>query len=655
MTAWPPTTPVRRHPRLWVENLWLLESREPLAVVRQIDFHPGLNIVWAREPETTVGSGYSSAGHGVGKTSLCLLLRYCLGDEAQSIAALRDKALAGFPKGSVAAKVHVDGVSWLICRPYADRVASAAGRGEELEDLLAGELTGDWGEFSSALSAAFIETLPAVTLPGSKQPLEWRHLLAWCIRDQKTRFDHFFHWRDGDGLGFRRPRQDPPRFVQTVLGLIDTDLDWLLREVEACEEDIQAIEVQRTEAATSLAQAEAFQRRQLERLLKAEPGLPVFEAITGPSLQSLLNQALEAADREETALMREIETAEIAQGELSLNRAAARHEAHVSGIERARSQSLLDANQLEYERLSTELQRLENLQGRCQHGDVEFSECNYILNRRNNPSLPWRMDIREAEANKPAREAALLQATKYDEAATARLREADFRYIEANAVLHRLGNRLATLKVHRDYMQLVWEELSTSVEKRASEATLAQPFAEERAAIEQKLATAKSAVHSKAQGQLARTEALKSLTCVLVSRLLGDAGYGRFVPDSDDHPFELALGGEAYQVLEVLLGDLTCLLDAALASESHHPGFLVHDCPREADMSEHLYREYLLAAAEAAEALALENEVPFQYIVTTTSAPPRSLQSAGYVVLELFPGADEHLLFKRRLQPQLFE
>lgn len=655
MTAWPPTTPVRRLPRLWVENLWLLESREPLAVVRQIDFHPGLNIVWAREPETTVGSGYASAGHGVGKTSLCLLLRYCLGDEAQSIAALRDKALAGFSKGSVAAKVHVDGVPWLICRPYADRVASIAGRGEELEDLLAGELAGDWGEFSSALSAAFIETLPAATLPGSQQPLEWRHLLAWCIRDQKTRFDHFFHWRDGDGLGFRRPRQDPPRFVQTVLGLIDTDMDWLLREVEACEEDIQAIDVQRTESATSLGQAEAFQRRQLERLLKAEPGLPVFEAITGPSLQSLLNQAIEAADRDESALMGEIETAEIAQGELSLNRAAARHEAHVLSIERARAQSLLDANQSEYERLTTELQRLENLQGRCQHGDVEFSDCAHILNRRNNPSLPWRMDIREAEANRPAREAALRQAVKHGEAATARLREADFRYIEANAVLHRLGNRLATLKVHRDYMQLVWKELSTTVEKRASEATSAQPFTEERAAIEQKLATAKSKLLQKTKSRSARAEVLKSLTCALVSRLLGDAGYGRFVPDSDDHPFELALGGEAYQVLEVLLGDLTCLLDAALASESHHPSFLVHDCPREADMSEHLYREYLLAAAEAAESLALGNEVPFQYIVTTTSAPPMSLQTEEYVVLELFPGADEHLLFKRRLQPQLFE
>lgn len=41
--------PVRRQPRMWIETLWLLESREPLSLTRTIDLHPGLNIVWARE------------------------------------------------------------------------------------------------------------------------------------------------------------------------------------------------------------------------------------------------------------------------------------------------------------------------------------------------------------------------------------------------------------------------------------------------------------------------------------------------------------------------------------------------------------------------------------------------------------------------------
>lgn len=150
-----------------------------------------------------------------------------------------------------------------------------------------------------------------------------------------------------------------------------------------------------------------------------------------------------------------------------------------------------------------------------------------------------------------------------------------------------------------------------------------------------------------------RVDAIKALTAAVSTRLLGAAGHARFLPGHEVRPFEVARGGEAYQVLEVLLGDLVCLLDSAVSEASNHPGFLVHDCPREADMSERLYREFFLAAAEAAEQLGKDGAVPFQFIVTTTSAPPEELCAAPHVVLELAPGADDALLFKRQLAPEL--
>lgn len=70
-------------------------------------------------------------------------------------------------------------------------------------------------------------------------------------------------------------------------------------------------------------------------------------------------------------------------------------------------------------------------------------------------------------------------------------------------------------------------------------------------------------------------------------------------------------------------------------------------------MSERLYRKFFLAAAEAAEQLGKDGAVPFQFIVTTTSAPPLELQGDGAVVLELEPGVDERLLFRRELMPTL--
>lgn len=198
--------PSRQAPRLWVETLWLLESREPLQAIRTIQLRQGLNVVWAREPAQDGPPGFARFGHGVGKTSFCLLLRYCLGDEAPSINALCDKASAGFPKGGVAAKVHLDDETWTVFRPYGRGGQSLGGRGEDLDALLNGALPGDFQKYIERLEGAFVGRLSAKTLPGSSQVLEWRHLLAWCVRDQKTRFDAFFNWRDGDGLGFRRPR-----------------------------------------------------------------------------------------------------------------------------------------------------------------------------------------------------------------------------------------------------------------------------------------------------------------------------------------------------------------------------------------------------------------------------------------------------------------
>lgn len=146
--------------------------------------------------------------------------------------------------------------------------------------------------------------------------------------------------------------------------------------------------------------------------------------------------------------------------------------------------------------------------------------------------------------------------------------------------------------------------------------------------LESKLNSLRVSAAGRRSQQSSRADAIKSLTTCVSTRLLGTAGHARFVPDHELRPFEVSRGGEAYQVLEVLLGDIVCLLDSATSEASSHPGFLVHDCPREADMSERLYREFFLVASEAAEQLGREGAVPFQFIVTTTSPPPEEVQGS---------------------------
>jgi len=70
-------------------------------------------------------------------------------------------------------------------------------------------------------------------------------------------------------------------------------------------------------------------------------------------------------------------------------------------------------------------------------------------------------------------------------------------------------------------------------------------------------------------------------------------------------------------------------------------------------MSALLYRNFLSTACEADKQLFSTAGVPFQYIVTTTSPPPPELSQEPFLVLELQPGKEDTLLFKRRLEVEL--
>lgn len=646
---------VHAQPRLWVETLWLVESREPLVFTRTIDLHVGLNIVWAKESASSEASGLSSAGHGVGKTSLCLLLRYVLGDDAPAIATLRSKAAGSFPKGGVAAKVHVDGAVWLVFRPYGAYSHAMAARCDALEQLLQGAAANDFSGYNDVLEQFSIGRLAARSLPGTNQPLEWRHLLAWCIREQRTRFDGFYHWREGEGLGFKRSRRDPPLLVGSVLGLVDLELDRLLRDIEAKQKQLEKCKERIPELERAPAFALAHADRQLRLRVWAEEDEPVFMTTVGESVESRVQAALQAAEGDERRWEREVEQAEdaLAKAQLHLHELTKAHALAELAIGIAKS--LVDANHADFERLTKVRDQLEGLEGRCDHGNVEFNECQHIQERKSAVNMTWFQDGRQAKATAPEL-AERYEARKVEfERLVKAVSDQAQRISDKKAELRRLRVRVATSESTRALLKQSWDQLQIQHTQRLQGEDTAE-LVEARTQLQEfeiALISLRTAEVGRRSKQSSRVDAIKALTAAVSTRLLGAEGHARFVRGHEVRPFEVARGGEAYQVLEVLLGDIVCLLDSAVSTASNHPGFLVHDCPREADMSERLYREFFLAAAEAAEQLGKDGGVPFQFIVTTTSAPPLELQGGRTVVLELEPGVDEELLFRRELMPFL--
>lgn len=92
--------------------------------------------------------------------------------------------------------------------------------------------------------------------------------------------------------------------------------------------------------------------------------------------------------------------------------------------------------------------------------------------------------------------------------------------------------------------------------------------------------------------------------------------------DDDKHrnrPFQMwPMHSTTFKVLEILVGDIACLIDRT-AVESFHPGFFLHDTLREAEMSESMLWALLGHVASG------ESDA-FQYIVTTSTEPAETFK-----------------------------
>jgi hypothetical protein len=87
----------------------------------------------------------------------------------------------------------------------------------------------------------------------------------------------------------------------------------------------------------------------------------------------------------------------------------------------------------------------------------------------------------------------------------------------------------------------------------------------------------------------------------------------------------------AMRTVGVLAFDLAAML-CSCEGQGWHPRLLIHDSPREADLSPDIYRKFFLLAVERLEAAYGDAEPGFQYIVTTTEAPPPQCQQAPWLI-----------------------
>lgn len=641
-------------PHLWIERLAIFSQADAGQCIRTVDFRRGLNVIWAHEP--AAGSAYTgihAAGHGVGKTSLCLLMRFCLGDNGKSVNELREEIVGEFPHGGVGLVVHLANQTFAIFRFFNAYKDGCVANGNNIESLFTDNASQSFKDFETLLEDEILSRVLPRIIPETAQVIEWRHILAWMTRDQGSRFKSFFAWREGEGTGLRRSLQDPPIILRAVLGLMDHQESELLTNMRALKHNLETVQ----QDAERLQQEPMLIRRRIESELRAwlelSDDLPLrSDDLFKESVEDKVNEARKIAEAQLIKADAELEKANEALFKL-------RTEWHE--LDRLYQQAdydyqLANAARLKDEesvkKINHQRSMLQGLVGPCEHGSILFSECHYIKDEIQKLQAIHMKDRRDQ-----------ITLSRFEEEWAARAVAALNSRNALEKPLQQLSNQVSvkeqecrSLKTKRDSVMLTvdrgrrllgelerWERLSGSIEA----ADNIRQLISRREAISSDIDNKRLQIHMLKQKSSKRKKTLADIINTLTRELLSEEAFGNFEFQDESRPFQLSVrGGEAYRVLEVLLGDMVCLLDSVNPG-SAFPGLLIHDCPREADMSSGLYENFLLLVQKVEQKI-LGGEAPFQYIVTTTTPPPESIQSLPYLRLTLDPSTDEGLLFRRR-------
>jgi len=663
--------PVRSEPDVWVSRLMILERIAPdPVVIRDIALTRGLNIIWAEEAEDDSPSA-EITGHSAGKTTFCRLVRYVLGERTFGTKAAMELIRRAFPEGYVAAEIHVRSKRWAVRRPFGSGRMSYVKQDASIEEMLqerAGAVSQE--EYPKKLGfEELLDELETGQIVQTAENIQWTHILAWCTRDQEARFQNIHDWRsprsEADTPSFRFPKAGPLFVMRAVLGLFLPDElkgEERLAELQHEKDRVtKEIEDKRREPQFRVNLYDYQLRRFLKSLLPNEPDIDSRPFRSGELFPEDLERLTERA-RE--TIEKSIKADE--QGRLALQAQIDDLGADLRRQERELAEldalfNLDSAAGVELDRGLAQRQeqrkRLEDYKDKaCPVGGVLIRECTHVQERQQILQIK---QLQDAHAMEQA-EARRAEECKKIEDEKDRLRKAIEQIKEERQhALEKRNALVARIRETRDSihdLQRTRDELAMWMQKRDRSGGY-----EELDLMRQNLDTVESEI-VKVENELSELlrqhdenrERLAAIFSGAVRSVLSSDGYdGQVNLENRELVFRItrgpAMSGEAVETLSVLLADVACLIYNTVYDKARLPGFLMHDSPREADLGIRIYRSFIRFAASLQEHFGGPDKCPFQYLITTTTAPPEELRTAEYVRLPLNASAAEGLLLRRNI------
>lgn len=643
----------RRTPAVWIAELRVLrelaEGDQP--IVRRIILRRGMNIFWAKEPDSQKQKQLfedSISGHSAGKTTFCRFLRYLLCEPHFGDEQLRQEIRRAFPNGWIAGQVFVAESRWAVFRPIAVGAHPFVVREATIDEALAADAPRESLEnYREALNTAVLPPGKSDWLATRSTLLRWEHVMQWLSRDQDCHFSDLITWRNSssDSDSPQLDSSDRQLMLRGLLGLISDEEDRERRANDKRNLDRKKLAADRP----SFLHQAAVDRSRLEQSLGKS--LPPFddglfrdavtndldtferdglaELVPGDSRDS--EDALAALDRSLQAAVQE--EAEMAARVKELCNSLARQQANVDAL----------TGKITEESRRALLEDLGPSTGFCNIPieEAEKSGCPLAVSR------PVRLADRVAEIGLDE------QVAKQDAAVAALKRQLQALEPQLLSLAAASENARTSVQTARRKFAAQVRQVSdfksqvTYLKRLAKDAE--QAWAEA-AALAQEDVNLKQEIEQSYKRQDAIREQLNHNLAAFSARfdhfiaaLIGSSVEGKVVFSGRDIGLKVLHRGErrssAIKILSNIAFDLAALT-FGMEGRGFHPRLLIHDGPREADMSPGLYRKVFLLVRLLEDCAEQGNEPAFQYIITTTEAPPEDLQCKPWLLEPILDAAD---------------
>ncbi len=653
--------PKAETPVFWISEVRILSQLSPDLdhEIRRVPLRKGLNIVWSPPGEVDGDPLQRGRGHAAGKTSFCRAIRYLLGEEhfGNKFITARIADSEKLSRAYLVAQVWLGEVPWTIARPLYHGGRHFSIPNMSIDEALVAEpsVRRSHKDFVEAMEQAVLAEWDIKHFDSNgEQKIGWLHVLQPLTRDQEAHLSSLHSWRVPLSASDSPEVSDSvrPFLMRCLMGLADP------RENAELQNRVKALARQKMEDANVHFYARSFDES-LETLKETLPDLlkdvqPADELFVDTVTKAANAKAVEKAKRVRAKIER-----------LGLPELRKRREGCIAEI--ARLQGRIEEPAETLKTLRTRLEAHQAKPHPTPKDDEQLRETLFRgLRRSHHCSVPvdtaleqcpvyWRLGVKRDVEENPAEDYSVDVVTRY----TFEIKKLEQELAPQRALIAKLAGEQkdldAKIAAAVDAEFELNNQLEDIVGDRGDAVRLSQNIVD---ALRKKTA-AHSAIEDAANSidrsdkeleairkdSIDAQERLSAIFNDIVRRIAGDHMRGELRFTKIETNATLFRKGEivseAFNAIKALAYDFTALT-AWLNGIGHHPGFLLHDSPRESDMEPSLYQPFFHFAANLAEAA----PASFQYIVTTTEPPPIGLQSEPPVCLRLDGSKENGSLYR---------